>query len=123
MKTNTLIMRKISNNPILSVLVLIGFLSIQFHSFLHIDSHVLHHDRTEIGQLTESNGYNSDSDHEDLVDCPECVLSSNIFAAHDLPVSFIQSDRSQIIQTTHKKGTFENSKHHFQLRAPPLSAV
>lgn len=66
-------------NAVVSLAVLVGFLSIQFHSFVHhhedIHDHSEHHDSNHLGDV-----YFIDDKSDDSLttECPTCVLTKHV---------------------------------------------
>ena len=112
-----------SLRPKLSLLVLIGFLFIQFHSFLHVDFHALGHDLTEHSVSLGVHITTAGSDHNAVVDCPECVLTKSLHLEVHHPVEFAQNSTFSLLNVDLEQRAFEFAQHHFQLRAPPFLAV
>ena len=117
---------KAYSNRFLSIAVLIGFLSLQFHSFSHIDLDKLSSDerahQTENTTTSQIHGHSS-SDEDISVDCPDCVLTKHLQADisqeaipfHNEDVSFVSGIENSLV--------FESIHHLFQLRAPPFYAI
>lgn len=107
------------------MVVLLGFLCIQFHSLSHIDSSSF--TLNELDYQTENvsseiTGHSS-SDTERTVECPDCVLTKHLqadikqdavlFLDNSLEFSVFYTDAPQL----------ESVDYLFLLRAPPFYAA
>ena len=107
------------------MLVLVGFLCLQFHSFSHIDLELfsdygkLHQIENSFSPIDE----HPTSDEHDIVSCPDCVLTKHIQAGINQNVVLQSNNWIQVIDVPHGEHVIEFSDHLFQLRAPPVYAV
>lgn len=107
----------------ISLMVLVGFLSIQFHSLSHIDLGIV--TNHEISHQTE-NDFSEHGNHivqeQSLhVDCPACILTKHLQVDlfHDSPLHVNSS--FQVTAIHQLEPAVEFSHHIYQLRAPPFA--
>lgn len=108
------------------MVVLLGFLCIQFHSFSHINFDSLASDKrtqqtqnTDFSQIDEHSSF----DEEVAIECAECVLTKHLQAgAEQTTVLFLDNSYKFVLSGTDNH-LFEVTDFLFQLRAPPFYAV
>ena len=114
-----------AKHPAIAILVLLGFICLQFHSFIDI------HDHAHVKTLELSNSkedalsiQNTDESHAEApADCIECVLTKQLqFNAQTEPVLFINSANG-LLSITDTAFKAENHFLYVSLRAPPLHTV
>lgn len=103
-----------------AITVLIGFLSIQFHSFVHHHDVHIHHEtenHSVDGIIIDTS---SDEVQTESVDCPTCVLpkhANTISNTNDLLYSELSELVSVRIQDKHTKDLYFIG---LSLRGPPI---
>ncbi|GAB5409546.1 MAG: hypothetical protein BalsKO_19110 [Balneolaceae bacterium] len=116
---------KVFSHRLFSVVVIVGFLCIQFHSFSHIN-----HKGNFSNEILETENSISDqiTDHflvykDTKINCSDCVLTNKLHA--DLQQNTIEYlDRKSIfILKIGSETVFGFSNYLFYLRAPPLVTV
>ncbi len=113
--------RQLHQNPIVSMVVLLGFLCIQFHSLSHIHSHSLSasdysgHSANSTSQISE----HSTSYIDVVQDCTDCVLTKQFQA--DLQQSTIEyfDDKSTNTSSIAVISSVDFFNYSYNLRAPP----
>ena len=104
----------------ISVVVLAGFLSIQLHSFVHIDLFKIHPSQdAKSGQslLWVNDGTSVQDSPED---CPECVLTKTLQLELAEQSSILPGNLFQQIEIIKSDRTSDSTILFSQLRAPPV---
>lgn len=107
------------------MVVLLGFLCIQFHSFSHIDlSPLSPNEQTHQTENTSSQitGHSS-SDKETILECPDCVLTKHLQADLQQDAVLILSNAREFSVIYTDAPLFESLDYLFLLRAPPFYTV
>ncbi len=111
----------LSNNPVISMVVLVGFLCLQFHSFSHLGDHVDYHSHNE--NTTEQISEHTFHKLEVNVDCNDCVLTKHLYADNINEGFKFIDHKCKFIIAPNNESDFALASHSFNLRAPPSHTV
>ena len=113
--------RSLTKRPVISIVLLAGFVCVQFHTLFHVGEYVNpcgDHSHQSRSLFSETAEYQL-PEHDVAVDCTNCVLTEHVQGSFEQEIALLINNRSGFIAAGTANFAFEPAAFSFYLRAPP----